>query len=87
MELGSDSPVIVMANTDHALAHFRQRWYPTLIERGNYDNWLNNGGQDLGQRAAGQVERVLDEHQPETLPIDTQKQLREIVQQAVEQFG
>ncbi len=83
-EVGPDGDFL---DTDHTLAHFRQRWYPTLIERGNYDDWLNDGGQDLGQRAAGRVEQILDEHQPETLPVDTQKQLREIVQQAVDQFG
>jgi trimethylamine--corrinoid protein Co-methyltransferase len=74
-------------NTGHTLGHFRQRWYPTLIERSNYEGWLNNGGQDLGRRAARRVERLLAEHKPEPLPADVQKRLREIVQRATEQFG
>jgi trimethylamine--corrinoid protein Co-methyltransferase len=69
-------------DSPHTLAHFRERWYPTLIERHNYDGWLAHGGQDLGQRAAARVDEILAEHQPEPLPADVQGRLREIVQRA-----
>jgi trimethylamine--corrinoid protein Co-methyltransferase len=73
-------------DTDHTLTHFRQRWYPTLIERGNYDDWINSGSQDLGQRAAMRAEQILAEHQPEPLPFNVQKRLQEIVERATQQF-
>ena len=69
-------------DSDHTLSHFRERWYPTLIDRNNYDGWIAKGGQDLGQRAAARVEQILAEHTQKPLPTDIQKRLREIVQQA-----
>ena len=74
-------------DTDHTLNHFRQRWYPDLLDHNNYDHWVNKGEQDLGQRAAKQVEQILAQHRAEPLPSNVQKRLQEIVQQATEQFG
>ena len=31
----------------HTLKHFRERWYPNLFERTNYNNWEKNGRKDL----------------------------------------
>jgi len=78
-EVGPDGQFI---DSDHTLTHFRDRWYPNLIDRNHYDGWIAKGGQDLGQRAAARVEHILAEHKPEPLPTDIQKRLREIVQQA-----
>jgi trimethylamine---corrinoid protein Co-methyltransferase len=78
-EIGPDGHFI---DSDHTLAHYRERWYPTLIERYNYEGWLAKGGQDLGQRAAARVDEILAEHQPEPLPTDVQERLREIVRRA-----
>ena len=83
-EVGPDGQFI---DSDHTLTHFRDRWYPTLIERSNYDGWIAKGRQDLGQRAAARVERILAEHQTEPLPTDIRKRLREIVQRAKERFN
>jgi len=74
-------------DSDHTLTHFRDRWYPSLIERSNYDGWKDKGGWDLGQRASTRVEQILAEHNPEPLPADIQKRLREIVQRAGKQFN
>jgi len=83
-EVGPDGDFL---NTDHTLKHFRSRWYPTLIERGNHAQWLEYGGKDLGQRAAEQVDKLLNDHQPETLPQDIQKRLQEIIQIAAEKHN
>lgn len=73
-------------DSDHTLAHFRDRWYPTLIERSNYNGWKNKGGEDLGHRATAKVEQLLAKHKPKPLPTDIQKHLHEIVQRARKQF-
>ncbi len=52
----------------HTLKHFRERWYPKLFERSNYDSWQKKGGKDLGERANDQVDKILAEHTPEPLP-------------------
>ncbi|GAK59624.1 trimethylamine methyltransferase [Candidatus Vecturithrix granuli] len=72
-------------DNEHTLAHFRDRWYPTLIDHNNYEGWIAKGGQDLGQRAAARVTHILAEHTPEPLSPDIQKRLREIVQRAAVQ--
>ena len=68
--------------TDHTMAHYRDRWYPDLLGRDTYESWLGKGGKDLGERASEFVEQVLTEHQPEPLPEKARKQLRIIVQGA-----
>lgn len=71
--------------TEHTLQHFRDHWYPTLFERGNFDQWRQKGSLSLGERAARQVEKLLQSHTPEPLPPEVQRRLKQIVAQAVEQ--
>lgn len=66
-EIGPDGHFL---ETEHTLKHFRERWYPSLFDRDNYESWLSRGGQTLAERAAEQVETILTEHQPEPLPDD-----------------
>jgi trimethylamine--corrinoid protein Co-methyltransferase len=68
--------------TDHTMAHYRDRWYPNLLGRDSYESWLGKGGKDLGERASEFVEQVLTNHQPEPLPDDVRQQLRHIVQES-----
>jgi trimethylamine--corrinoid protein Co-methyltransferase len=67
--------------TDHTLRHFRDFWYPNLIERGNYEDWVKHGSKSLSERATERVERILEEHRPEPLPDDVNSRIRKIVQQ------
>lgn len=53
--------------SDHTLQHFRERWYPDLLERDNYDGWCLAGSKSLATRAAARVEAILDEHDPALL--------------------
>jgi trimethylamine--corrinoid protein Co-methyltransferase len=74
-------------DTEHTLAHFRERWYPTLIDRNNYDNWQAKGGKTLAQRAAERVEKILAEHKPEPLPPDVAQSVHAVVERAEAQYG
>ena len=65
--------------SDHTLEHFRDSWYPGLIERYDYGGWAERGGQDLGERAAARVDAILKGHTPEPLPEDVRDRLQEIV--------
>jgi trimethylamine--corrinoid protein Co-methyltransferase len=69
-------------NTEHTLNHFRERWYPTLFERMNYNTWQKKGGKSCTERAAETVDRILAEHHPEPLPADVRDKLLEIVRRA-----
>jgi len=83
-EIGPDGSYL---DSDHTMDHFRERWYPTVIERGNYDQWIDSGGLSLGERAAKRVDTILEQHQPDPLPEDIQQDIKAIVQRAETQFS
>lgn len=63
----------------HTRRHYREYWYPTLFERGNYADWMQRGGLSLAERAARRVEQILEQHRPEPLPAEVQARLQEIL--------
>jgi trimethylamine--corrinoid protein Co-methyltransferase len=69
---------------DHTYRHFRENWFPTLLDRTNYDNWAEQGRLTLGDRAAARARQLLDEHRPEPLPAGVAKRLAAIVARAEE---
>lgn len=83
-EIGPDGQFL---NSDHTLKHFRERWYPGLFDRNNYDGWLAKGGQTLAQRAAERVKSILARHQPEPLPEDVARAVHAVVKQAEAQHA
>jgi len=78
-EVGPDGQFL---DSEHTLKHFRERWYPSLFERDNYNNWQTKGGKTLGERAAERVDAILAEHEPEPLPADVAKAVHDIVERA-----
>lgn len=72
---------------DHTYEHFRERWYPELFERNNYDGWLTAGGKSLAERAADKVNKILAEHKPEPLPTDIAAAVHAVVERAEAQAG
>ncbi len=68
--------------TKHTRQHFKEDWYPALLDRSNYDNWAAAGGKTLRQRARERVEEILSSHQPEPLPTDVQSKIDAIVNRA-----
>ena len=75
-EVGPDGQYL---DHPHTLKHFRDRWYPELFERGNYNQWQAKGAKDLGERATEKVDEILENHKPQLLPEDMVKALRKIV--------
>jgi trimethylamine--corrinoid protein Co-methyltransferase len=83
-ELGPDGDFL---GTDHTMEHFRERWYPNVFERGNYEQWQAAGSMNLGERAAERVSRILEEHKREPLPKDVAEQVSAIVRRSEERSG
>jgi trimethylamine--corrinoid protein Co-methyltransferase len=83
-EIGPDGQYL---DSEHTLAHFRERWYPTIIDRNNYDNWQAKGGKTLSQRAAERVGSILAEHKPIPLPKDVAQTVQAIVERAETRHG
>jgi trimethylamine--corrinoid protein Co-methyltransferase len=69
---------------DHTYRHFRENWFPTLLDRTNYDNWAEQGRLTLGDRAAARARQLLEEHRPEPLPAGVAERLAAIVARAEE---
>jgi trimethylamine--corrinoid protein Co-methyltransferase len=63
--LGPDGSFL---ETDHTLAHYRERWYPDLFDRSSLAQWRSRGEQPIEARAAARVERLLAGH--EAPPLD-----------------
>ena len=71
---------------EHTRRHFRDRWYPRLLERDNYAGWLGKGGKTLAERAAERVKEILSTHQPKPLPAETRQAVHAIVERARAQY-
>jgi trimethylamine--corrinoid protein Co-methyltransferase len=77
--LGPDGSFL---ETDHTLEHFRERWYPSLIDRLSFSAWQARGARDLGERAAARVDELLAAHEPPGLPDAVMRELDAILQRA-----
>jgi len=69
-------------NSDQTLNHFRDFWYPGLLDRSIRSTWLNRGASSLGERLTTKVKDILKEHQPKTLEKEKAKKVREILAKA-----
>ena len=67
---------------DHTYRHFRENWFPKLLDRDNFETWKNNGGLTLAGRASAKAREILESHQPQALPDNIQSQLKEIIRKA-----
>lgn len=65
---------------EHTLRHYKEPYYSKLAEKGAYAGWMDKGGTSMEQRAARQVDRILETHQCEPLPDEVRKQIRQIVE-------
>jgi trimethylamine--corrinoid protein Co-methyltransferase len=67
----------------HTAEHFRQElWFPKLLDRNYYQQWLENGATSLEERCRKQREELLKTHKPEPISDELAKQLDEIVAEA-----
>ncbi|MFX0197375.1 MAG: trimethylamine methyltransferase family protein [Candidatus Hodarchaeota archaeon] len=65
----------------HTLDHFKQEiWVPELINRQNYENWVNSGSKTLKQWANEKVRWILENHEPPRLAEKVEKHISEIVE-------
>jgi trimethylamine--corrinoid protein Co-methyltransferase len=64
---------------DHTHNHFKEDWYPTLLDRQNYDGWCADGAQTFRQRAQQKAQQIITEHQPDSLPKDVADRIQNII--------
>ena len=64
---------------DHTLAHFRELWTPSLLDRLDFETWTAKGGLTLQQRANQKVRDIIGSHRAEPLPPEVKERLADIV--------
>jgi trimethylamine---corrinoid protein Co-methyltransferase len=77
--LGPDGSFL---ETQHTIDHYRERWYPSLIDRRSHAAWLARGGTSFGERAAAQVDRVLATHRVPPLSEAAEQAISAILRRA-----
>jgi trimethylamine---corrinoid protein Co-methyltransferase len=83
-EAGPDGEYL---DTDHTLRHFREEWYPSLMNRAIYDNWLQAGAKSYRAVARDKVEQVLETHRCPELDSDTRQRIRAVLDRAAARAG
>jgi trimethylamine--corrinoid protein Co-methyltransferase len=71
----------------HTLRHFKEPFYSKLADKGTYSQWRERGATTMEARAAKQVDKILASHEPEPLPEDVQRGIREIVEKERRRIG
>jgi trimethylamine--corrinoid protein Co-methyltransferase len=68
----------------HTYRHFRENWYPRLLDRQNRAGWEQGGRLAMGDRAGARVREILETHQPPPLDEAVAAELAAIVRRAEE---
>jgi trimethylamine--corrinoid protein Co-methyltransferase len=79
-QVGLDDDFLAL---DHTNAHFREDWYPTLLNRKNYQDWAEAGSLPLRQRAQARIQKILAEHHPDPLPLDIAEKIQSVIDRVV----
>lgn len=64
---------------EHTLRHFREPYYSPLADKAPHSVWEGRGATTMEERAAKQVDQILERHKVEPLPEDVQQAVHEIV--------
>jgi trimethylamine--corrinoid protein Co-methyltransferase len=63
----------------HTLQRMRSQSQPEFIDRTMRETWEKKGSKNLHQKAIEKVKHILETHQPEPLPRETQDKIHAIV--------
>jgi trimethylamine--corrinoid protein Co-methyltransferase len=68
---------------EHTYDHFRANfWFPSLLDRHNWEEWEAAGSRTLQQRVRERVIDLIENHQPRPLPEGLEADLRGIIESA-----
>lgn len=73
---------------DHTYHHFkRELWTPGLMTRSTYEDWQNQGAQDMATRIQEKLEDIVKNHAAPALPDKTRSALKSIRQKGEKELG
>jgi trimethylamine--corrinoid protein Co-methyltransferase len=83
-KVGPGGSYLTSAHTKH---HFREVWYPRVLDRHNYSGWLQAGQPTAIKTARDLAREAIANHQPVPLPASTLETLHAIITEADERAG
>ena len=67
----------------HTMRFFKsEQWDPRLGNRLSHDKWQAKGGMDIKEKARNQAKEILSRHKPKPLPMEAQRKIQMIVDEA-----
>ncbi len=66
-------------DSDATRGHYREFWFPKLLDRKIRPNWEATGSITLGQRLTARVNKIIKDHRPKPLAPETKARLQEIL--------
>ena len=63
---------------EHTMRNFRKNWFPSMMNRQNFDGWAAGGSLSLEEKANRRVRGILEGHQPEPLADDVAAELEKM---------
>jgi trimethylamine--corrinoid protein Co-methyltransferase len=73
--------------TQHTARHFRDDWYPRILDRRGYHGWVEAGRPTAIENARDVACEILDTHQPLPIQHDTLEALHTIIREADARAG
>lgn len=65
---------------EHTVKHFREEfWFPQLLDRDFWSNWVGQGAATMVDRCVAQKNRLLRDHTPEMLAPETAREIEKIL--------
>jgi trimethylamine--corrinoid protein Co-methyltransferase len=67
---------------DHTLEHWREaQWFPKLMDRSRYDEWVQAGSKDAFARANTAARKILSEHEVPALAPEVEETFAEVLKE------
>jgi trimethylamine--corrinoid protein Co-methyltransferase len=64
---------------DHTYDHWKEWFRPTIIDRSNFESWSAAGGKNYNERLEPEVDRILEDHEPEPLDEKLIQEMKKII--------
>jgi trimethylamine--corrinoid protein Co-methyltransferase len=74
----ASAPGAEYVSRPHTLEHFRDFWYPTALDRSNFDPLAAMDPVHLAKRLTARSARLLSDHQPRAIPEDVEAALADL---------
>jgi len=68
---------------EHTVRHVREGWGPRLVDRHNYDQWVQKGATSMGDRAEAKIDEILSAEPERILPLEIEQEIKEIALRAI----